>query len=300
MNGNSIYYFYFILSQAIWGVLPAFWLLMRQLPPLYTLSSRIVWASLFCFLLILQKKLVPSLKGVKHERWQWPYIAGACIFITLNWGSYIYATTQGFILQASLAYFINPIVLVFFGGLLFHEKLRFVQKLSVAVAVTGVALAFFRYGVVPWLSLFICLTWATYSMLKKKIRLDSQVSVFIESFSMVPLALAFIAFCEMNGSGAVGTFHGWQWLLLPATGVVTAVPMMLFSAGVKGVPITTAGILMYLSPSITLVIGLLSGESITPPLLVTFTFAWAAVALYVYGIYQTMRGLAHGGSHRQT
>lgn len=297
MDGSKICYIYFILSQAIWGVLPAFWLLLRQLPPLYTLASRIVWASVFCFFLIIQKKLLPDLKGVRQERWQWPYIAGACIFITLNWGSYIYATTQGFILQASLAYFINPIVLVFFGGLLFHERLRPIQKLSVVVAGAGLVLAFCLYGVVPWLSFLICLTWATYSMLKKKVRLDSQVSVFIESFSMVPLSLLFIAFSEGHSLGAIGTFQGWQWLLLPATGVVTAVPMMLFSAGVKGVPITTGGMLMYLSPSITLVIGLLSGETITPPLRLTFCFAWVAVALYMYGLYQTIKGLRESECH---
>ena len=212
MKGTKIYYVYFILSQVIWGVLPAFWLLLRQLPPLYTLASRIIWASVFCFFLILQKHLLPGLKGVAKERWQWPYIAGACIFITLNWGSYIYATTRGFILQASLAYFINPIVVVFFGGLIFREKLRPIQKLSIFVAGLGLALAFFIYGVVPWLSFIICLTWATYSMIKKKVVLDSQVSVFIESFSMVPLALAFILFSEANGIGAAGTFFTEHYL----------------------------------------------------------------------------------------
>lgn len=146
----------------------------------------------FCplFFLDSSKTSPAGAEGVAKERWQWPYIAGACIFITLNWGSYIYATTRGFILQASLAYFINPIVLVFFGSILFREKLRPVQRLSVVVAGLGLALAFFIYGVVPWLSFIICLTWATYSMIKKKVVLDSQVSVFIESFSMVPLALA--------------------------------------------------------------------------------------------------------------
>ena len=241
MDGSKLCYIYFILSQAIWGVLPAFWLLLRQLPPLYTLASRIVWASVFCFFLIIQKKLLPDLKGVRQERWQWPYIAGA-----------------------------------------------------------GLVLAFCLYGVVPWLSFLICLTWATYSMLKKKVRLDSQVSVFIESFSMVPLSLLFIAFSEGHGLGAIGTFQGWQWLLLPATGVVTAVPMMLFSAGVKGVPITTGGMLMYLSPSITLVIGLLSGETITPPLRLTFCFAWVAVALYMYAFTRQSRGFVKVNAIKHT
>ena len=106
---------------------------------------------------------------------------------------------------------------------------------------------------------------------------------------MVPLSLLFICFSEMHGTGAIGTFHGLQWLLLPATGIVTAIPMMLFTAGVKGVPITVSGILMYCSPSITLVIGLLSGEVMTRPMLVAFIFAWIAVAIYITGICRTMK-----------
>lgn len=288
MGQQGIYYLYFMLSQVIWGVLPAFWVLLRDLPPLYTLSSRIIWASLFCFLLIWQKHLFGGFRMLRQQRQQWPYVAAACVLITINWGSYIYATTRGFILQASLAYFINPIVVIFFGALLFHEKLHKLQKLSILIAALGILFVFCRYGVVPWLSFIICLSWASYSMIKKKVTLDSQVSVFIESFSMVPLALIYIFFCETAGNGAIGTFHGWQWLLLPLTGVVTAVPMMLFSAGVKGVPMTIAGILMYCSPSITLGVGLLEGETINEPLLITFGFAWAAVALYLISLYQAL------------
>lgn len=280
-----------LMSQIIWGVLPAFWLLLRDLPSFYTLATRIVWASVFCFLLILQKHLLPAFQQLRRERWQWPYVAGACVLITVNWASFIYATTRGYILQASLAYFINPIVVIFFGAVIFHESMSKLQKLSLTVAVTGIVLAFVLYGSIPYLSFLICLSWSFYSVMKKKVRLDSQVSVFIESASMVPLALLFIGYCEINGFGAAATFSGWQWILLPATGVVTAVPMMLFSAGVKGVPMTLSGILMYLSPSITLVIGLLSGETISQPMLITFCFAWVAVAIYILGIYRTMQAM---------
>ena len=103
-------------------------------------------------------------------------------------------------------------------------------------------------------------------------------------------------FSEYEGVGAIGVFHGLQWLLLPATGVVTAIPMMLFTAGVKSVPVTVSGILMYCSPSLTLVIGLLTGETITQPMLITFIFAWIAVALYITGLYRTMREIkSHTG-----
>ena len=296
MRHINIYYIYFLLSQVIWGILPAFWILLRDLSPFYTLASRIFWAAIFCFLLILKQHLLPHLLDLRNQRAQWPYIAGACILVTLNWGAFIYATTRGHILQASLAYFINPIVVIFFGGLIFRERISRLQKLSITLAAAGLLIAFALYGQVPYLSFIICLTWASYSILKKKIVMDSQVSVFIESFSMVPLALAFMLFSEYEGVGAIGVFHGLQWLLLPATGVVTAIPMMLFTAGVKSVPVTVSGILMYCSPSLTLVIGLLTGETITQPMLITFIFAWIAVALYITGLYRTMREIkSHTG-----
>lgn len=115
--------------------------------------------------------------------------------------------------------------------------------------------------------------------------------MFIESFSMVPLSLLFILWSEANGIGATGHLQGWQWLLLPLTGIVTAVPMILFSAGVKGVPMTMAGILMYTSPSITLFVGLCSGESITEPMAITFAFAWIAIAMYCSGAYRSLKRL---------
>ena len=152
IKGINVYYIYFMLSQVIWGVLPAFWILLRDLSPLYTLASRIVWSSVFCFILIMQKHLLPSLTGLCHQRQQWPYIGGACLLVTLNWGAFIYAMTRGFILQASLAYFINPIVVIFFGGLIFHETISLMQKLSMFLAASGLVLAFCLYGQIPYLS----------------------------------------------------------------------------------------------------------------------------------------------------
>jgi chloramphenicol-sensitive protein RarD len=287
----NIYIAYTLASQVIWGLLPLFWILLNQVAPLYTLSTRIVWAALFCFLLILQKHLLPGLKGVRATPQQWKFITGACILITINWGSFIYAVTQGFVLQASLAYFMNPIVVILFGSLFFHEKLSVLQRISIAFAAAGIGTAFFLYGQFPYLAITICMSWACYSMMKKKIRLDSQVSVFIESFSMVPLALLFIAYSEYMGIGAVGILHGWEWILLPLTGVVTAIPMMLFSAGVKGTPFGVSGICMYLSPTMTLIIGLMTGEALTTPLLVTFVCTWIAVALYLVGLFRIVRRL---------
>lgn len=282
----NIYILYTLTGQVIWGLLPLFWMLLQDVPSLYILATRIVWSALFCYGLILQKHLLPHLHDLVRDRKEWPFIAGACIMVTMNWGSFIYAMTHSYILQSSLAYFINPIVVILCGSLIFHEHLNPLQKLSIAFASSGLFIAFFLYGQIPWLALLICSTWAAYSILKKKITLNSQVSVFIESFSMVPLSLAFIAYSEMNGIGAAGVLHGWSWLLLPATGIVTAVPMLFFTAGMKGAPVTVSGICMYLAPGISMIIGLLTGEALTQPLLITFVFTWIAVALYIMGILQ--------------
>ena len=153
MRHINIYYIYFLLSQVIWGILPAFWILLRDLSPFYTLASRIFWAAIFCFLLILKQHLLPHLLDLRNQRAQWPYIAGACILVTLNWGAFIYATTRGYILQASLAYFINPIVVIFFGGLIFRERISRLQKLSITLPVYSSPLpSTARYRTFPLLS----------------------------------------------------------------------------------------------------------------------------------------------------
>lgn len=287
----NVYVGYTLLSQVIWGLLPLFWMLLQDIPAIYILATRIIWSALFCYGLIMQKNLLPHLKAVTQFRKEWPFIAGACIMITLNWGTFIYAMTHQHILQSSLAYFINPIVVILLGSIIFHEKLRTLQILSILFALTGLGIAFFLYGQIPYISLVICGSWATYSLLKKKITLDSQVSVFIESLSMVPLSLLFIGWSEWTGAGAIGVFHGLQYLLLPATGIVTAIPMLLFTAGLKGTPVTISGIFMYLAPSISLVIGLVNGEPLTQPLLVTFIFAWIAVALYLAAVFKTIKNM---------
>lgn len=287
----NISIFYTLMGQIIWGLLPLFWMLLQNVPSLYILATRIIWAAIFCYGLIRYKHLLPNLQAVKTQRSQWLYLGGACLAVTLNWGTFIYAMTHGAIIQTSLAYFTSPMVVIFAGALIFHEHLGMLQRFSIGFAVTGLVIAFILYGQIPYLALVLCLTWATYGLLKKKITVHSQVSVFIESLSMVPLSLAFIAFSEYTGTGAYGVLHGIEWLLLPATGVVTAVPMIFFTAGIKGTPITVSGILMYLAPSISLCIGLLHGEVLTTPLLITFVFAWIAVAFYIAGLLRIAKKL---------
>ena len=137
----NVYIGYTLLGQIIWGLLPLFWMLLQDISAFYILATRIVWSALFCYALIIQKGLLPKLKTVAQYRQEWPYIAGACIMITINWGTFIYAMTHQHILQSSLAYFINPIVVIVLSSLLFHEKLGKLQLLSILFAMTGLGIA---------------------------------------------------------------------------------------------------------------------------------------------------------------
>lgn len=206
----NIYVLYSVLGQVIWGLLPLFWMLLQDVPALYILSTRIIWAAIFCYILIVYKHLQPNLAAVKTLSSEWPYIGGDCIAVTMNWCAFIYAMTHGAIIQTSLAYFTSPIIVIFAGALIFHEHLGKLQILSILFAITGLLIAFVLFGQIPYLALFLCLTWATYGLLKKKISVHSQVSVFIESLSMVPLSLAFIGYSEYTGTGAYGVLHGLE------------------------------------------------------------------------------------------
>lgn len=278
------YILYTITGQAIWGIQPLFWANLPAMPSLYILATRIVWAAIFCYALIVYKHLLPDLRAVRFLRREWAFMIGACLAVTMNWGAFIYAMTHGAIIQTSLAYFMSPIVVILCGSLIYREHLGRLQQLAIAFASTGLLIAFIVYGQIPYLALFLCVTWAAYGLLKKRISVNSQVSVFLESAAMVPLSLAFIAYCELTQTGAGTVLSGWQWLLLPATGIVTATPMIFFTAGIQGTPITVSGILMYLAPSISLCIGLFKGEILTTPLLITFVFTWLAVICYVIGL----------------
>lgn len=274
-----------LIGQCIWGLLPLFWLLLQQVPALYILANRIIWSAVLCvIILFLQKKFSLSvcLRQIKKE---WLYILGACLMITCNWAIFIYSMTHEYILQSSLAYFVNPVVVIFFGGILFHEPLSRLQKLAVFFASLGFVIAIFLYGEVPYVAILTCATWAAYSLLKKRITLDSLLSVGLESISMVPFALLFIFFSEWNHIGAYGVLTGWQWLLLPATGPVTAIPMLFFTAGIKYAPITVSGICLYVSPTLSLIIGLLTGEAFTIPLQITFFFTGISIILYLTGLF---------------
>lgn len=205
------------------------------------------------------------------------------ILISINWGVYILTVAMGRILEASLAYYMNPLFSVLIGAIFFKEKLSRVQWASVALAFAGVMFSVIRYGEVPYLAIIIGLSFALYGALKKGIKADSETSICMETMAVLPIALVFIAYAQFSGFTTFSSLTTAEALLLIATGPITSIPLMLFAKGIKETSIVTSGILMYINPTLQLLVGVfIYNEAFTQTNAITFAFVWAAVILFVF------------------
>ena len=266
----------------LWGLLPIFWKLLANVDSVYVLAQRVLFSCIFCLAIILLKKNGSSVKNIlksKTERRRY-FVCG--ILISINWGVYILTIAMGKILEASLAYYMNPLFSVVIGALIFKEKLSAFQWVSVGLAFVGVMISVIAYGNVPYLAIIIGLSFALYGAMKKTIKAESEVSICMETMSVLPLALAFIVYAQLSGYTTFSSLSNAEMLLLAASGAVTSIPLMLFAKGIRKTSITTSGILMYINPTLQLLVGvLIYNEVFTKMNAITFAFVWAAVILFV-------------------
>lgn len=266
----------------LWGLLPVFWKLLAGVNSAYVLAQRIVFSCLFCFAVILIKKNGGELKSILRDKKQRRLYLACGLLISANWGVYILTVATGRILEASLAYYMNPLFSILIGALIFKERLSGVQWLSVALAFVGVMYSVVLYGSVPYLAIIIGLTFALYGAIKKGIKAESEVSICMETVSVLPLALIFIVYAQLSGFTTFASLSVKEMLLLVLTGAITSVPLMLFASGIKRTSITISGILMYINPTLQLLLGVfVYNEEFTKANAVTFAFVWLAVILFV-------------------
>lgn len=269
-------------GYVLWGLLPVFWKLLAGVNSAYVLAQRIVFSCLFCFAVILIKKNGGELKNILRDKKQRRLYLACGLLISANWGVYILTVATGRILEASLAYYMNPLFSILIGALIFKERLSGVQWLSVALAFVGVMYSVVLYGSVPYLAIIIGLTFALYGAIKKGIKAESEVSICMETVSVLPLALIFIVYAQLSGFTTFASLSVKEMLLLVLTGAITSVPLMLFASGIKRTRITVSGILMYINPTLQLLLGVfVYNEEFTKANAVTFAFVWLAVILFV-------------------
>ena len=273
---------YVLLCYILWGVLPIFWKQLGGIDSFYILSLRIVWSLIFCGLILASKGELHKIKEALSDKKERNMLLISSIMVTINWGVYIFAVMSGKVLESSIAYFINPIFAVVLGFFIYKEKLTKLQWLSVLIAFIGVMIPIVVYGTIPYFALAIAVSFAFYGAAKKRVKADSVTSVFMETLYMAPIALAFILFKEFTGTGYLTNVSTYQLILFPIAGVVTSVPLLLFAKGMKNTSLTLSGILMYINPTLQMLVGvLLYNETFTNTNLVMFMFVLAAVIIFV-------------------
>jgi len=219
---------------------------------------------------------------VIRARREWLRLAVAGALVTVNWGMYIWAVNSSHIIDASLAYYMMNPMSALLGTVLFHEKLTKLQWFATALTVAGIVIAAARFGVFPWVALVIGGSFTLYGAVKKKVGTNANVSIFFETATVAPLALIWAVAAEIGGTGAGGVLHGAQWLLLPLSGVVTTIPLMLFAVGIKTTPMSLAGVLMYMNPTAQLLLGVLVyHEDFNATHGILFGFVWTSLVIFL-------------------
>lgn len=281
----------FVLACYImWGMLSIFWSLLSEVNSLYILAQRIFWSMIFMGGFILVTGKLEEVKQVFRNKETFRLCLISGILVTINWGVYIVAVSNGHVLDASMGYFIEPIVVALIGVLVFKERLSKFEIMTFILAAVGVLYLIIASGTVPVMALLIAVSFAAYGAVKKNLILTAHTSLFMETLCMSPIAIVFILYSEMNRSGCLGVLQGSEYLLLPICGIVTSVPLLLFNIGVKKIPYYLSGILMYINPTIQFLVGLLYfHENLDTNRLYAFVFIWAGVMFTVYEKIQLMK-----------
>jgi chloramphenicol-sensitive protein RarD len=272
---------YAALAYTLWGILPLYWKLVDSVFSMEILANRIVWAFAFTIIIVGLTKQWGELKSIVKNKKQMYYILVASILIAFNWGLYIWAVNSDKIVDASLGYYINPLLAVALGVIIFKEKLSFSQGGALLVASIGVIIKTIQYGKIPWISLGLAISFALYGAAKKSIKANSIVGLTLETTMLTPVALIYIASRHLNGVGAFQTEGVVVNLLLIGAGVVTAIPLLLFASGARRLPLSILGFTQYISPTISLLIGIfVYKEGFTTVDMISFCFIWSALAIY--------------------
>ncbi|WP_332645434.1 EamA family transporter RarD [Lysinibacillus sp. 54212] len=273
------------LSYAIWGIFPMFWKLLQHVDSMELLAGRIIWSFVFTTIFVLiigqLKYLRQDLLFLWRNKKQFFSLIAASFFISINWFTYIWAVTHDHVLESSMGYYINPLISVLFGMLFFKEKLSRATILSVIMASLGVLIIAVNYGQVPWTSLLLALSFGIYGVLKKKIELDATRGLAIETLFILPFALIYMLY--LYGKGTVAFLHIdiTTDVLILVSGILTAIPLVLFAKGAQKIPLYLMGFIQYVSPSITFVLGVfLYKEPFSNIDLLAFSCIWIALLIF--------------------
>ena len=272
---------YAVGAYLAWGVLPLYWKALQDVPALQILSHRIAWSFILLAILITLKNTWQPIKAaIVNPRTLFIFFI-ATILLSVNWLTYIWGVNSGYIVETSLGYFINPLVNVLLGVFFFREKLRSTQWLSIAFAAGGVLYLTVAVGRLPWIALTLAFTFGFYGLAKKTSTLGSLQGLTLETAILFLPAVFFLGIAELRGESSYTHINLSTDVLLVFTGVVTALPLVLFGSAAQKIHLSTLGLLQYLAPTLQFLIGVwIYGEPFTQATLSGFLLIWLGLLLY--------------------
>ena len=288
MNTGMLYAAGAFLS---WGLFPLYFHAIKDVPASEILAHRMAWSLLFLMLVLAVRRQWKWLPQVLRQ----PKVVGSFLasafLLSANWFVYIWAVNNGHVVDASLGYFINPLVNVLLGMLVLKEKLRRGQWIAIAVAATGVAWLTWQAGQIPYIALVLALSFGAYGLLRKTAALAALEGLSFETLILFPLAVAYLGWLVVHGQSVFLNVESdsTRWLLA-AAGPTTAIPLLLFAAGARRIPMSVLGMLQYMSPSLQMLLGVwVFHEAFSSTKLVGFLFIWSALAIYMLEGWLTSR-----------
>jgi len=282
-----------VSAYTLWGLFPIYWPLLKPADPLEIVSHRAVWTLVFCFIILaLTKTLKSTLALLKRPK----IVAGlflSSILISINWIIYIYAANTGHVIEASLGYFINPLVVIATGVIVLKEKMRPLQWLAVGIATIGVAVLTIDYGRLPWIALGLALSWGSYGLVKKQLGLGALEGLSIETLLSSGFYLGYLLWLGNRGEGQFS--HSLTLtLLFIGGGAVTAIPLLLFNGSTNRLPLTLVGLLQYITPTIQFCIGVwYYHEDMPAARWAGFLIIWVALMSLALDLIRSSRTVDH-------
>jgi len=272
-----------VLSFTLWGLLPLYWKLVDAISPYQIFAHRVVWSFLFVVMIIILKKKGKDFKRELANSKTWIDFLAPALFISINWMTYIWAVNNGFVIEVSLGYYMNPLILVFLGSIFYKEELNRLQKFGVGFAFVGVMLKTLLYGKVPYIALTVATSFGIYGLLKKRTKMDSLTGLAFETLIIGIPALFYIGYVEITSVGIGGNLPTYYWLLIMTSGIATATPLLLYAEGLKRLPLKIMGFIQYISPSISLFLGIfVFDEPFDIWSLGAFALVWIGFGFFTY------------------
>jgi chloramphenicol-sensitive protein RarD len=266
---------------ATWGLIPVYWKLLKTLPAAEILAHRCVWTTVFLIVLLTWQRRWPELRDAVRSRRTLLYCLASGLALSINWLFFIWAVNVDRVIETSLGYFMTPLVNVLFGAIFLRERLTRWQFVSVLLALVGVLNLTLGYGKFPWVAIILCVSFGIYGLLRKKSGTRPIPGLFLETTLLTPLAIVFLLNLRPGSASSFDPAHWSLALLLVSTGVVTGLPLVWFGHAARHLRLTTIGFLQYLSPTGSFFLGVfLYHEPFTRAHLITFTFIWAALAIF--------------------